>query len=196
MKTIHRLLLIILISNFTVFAQSSAKEETAKISKKESNASAIMAKSMKAYQLKSESKIQEFYSYLNILGKTEVKPEMKQHTILEIKKLFKDETIEIPNFLKDPSKKIPLTDFLNLVSKTNESYYFTIENVSHSYVQADNKNQQLFWTIAYTLNLHEGKSLATFTNVMQNVSLLQQEKKFGTNTKLVWNSYLTSLWLK
>ncbi len=196
MKTIYKLAILFLISNFTVLGQSTSnKEINADVYKKKASPLVVMAQNLKAYQIKSENKVQEFYNYLNILGKTEIKPELKQQTITEIKKLFKDENIEIPNFLSDATKDIPLNDFLNLVTKCNESCSFTIEGVGYSYAQTDNKNQR-WWTIAYTLQLYKGKAKYTFRNIMQNAILLQEEKQFGKNTKTVWNSYLTTVGFK
>jgi hypothetical protein len=196
MKTIYKLAILFLISNFGVYGQSASnKEMVEEGSKKKMNSSAMMAQNLKAYQIKSENKIQEFYNYLNILGKPEVKPELKEQTITAIKKLFKEENIKIPNFFKDATKDILLNDFLNLVAKSNENCSFTVEGFGYSYVQTDNKNQR-FWTIGYTLQLEKGKKQYTIRDIMQNVSLLQEEKQFGKNTKTVWNTYLTSVWLK
>lgn len=196
MKTIYKLAILFLISNFGVYGQSASnKEMVEEGSKKKMNSSAMMAQNLKAYQIKSENKIQEFYNYLNILGKPEVKPELKEQTITAIKKLFKEENIKIPNFFKDATKDILLNDFLNLVAKSNENCSFTVEGFGYSYVQTDNKNQR-FWTIGYTLQLEKGKKQYTIRDIMQNVSLLQEEKQFGKNTKTVWNTYLISVWLK
>jgi hypothetical protein len=196
MKTIYKLAILFLISNFGVYGQSASnKEMVEEGSKKKMNSLAMMAQNLKAYQIKSENKIQEFYNYLNILGKPEVKPELKEQTITAIKKLFKEENIKIPNFFKDATKDILLNDFLNLVAKSNENCSFTVEGFGYSYVQTDNKNQR-FWTIGYTLQLEKGKKQYTIRDIMQNVTLLQEEKQFGKNTKTVWSTYLTSVWLK
>ncbi|WP_394759339.1 hypothetical protein, partial [Flavobacterium sp.] len=183
MKLKNIITALLLLINSIVFSQNAE------------NKSKLAVKTVRAYQIKSENKIKEFYSYLNILGKTEVNPELKQQTITEIKKLFKNENSKIPNFVNETAKEISLNDFIDLVAKSNENCFFIIENMSESYVQTDTKNQS-WWTIGYTLQVSKGKAKHTIRNIMQNVTLLQEEKQFGKNTKTVWSTYLTNVWLK
>jgi hypothetical protein len=194
MKAIYKVLIIFLTIIHAGFSQSSNKEIIVEKSNKKANSSMIMAKTMKAYQIKSENKVQDFYSYLNILGKTDIKTELKQHTITEVKKLFREENVKIPNFLGDSGKTILLDSFLLQLSKSKEFCSFSIENLEQSYVQSNDVNHS--WIISYTLNLSLGKSKYSFKNVMQNVKLEQEEKLFGKNSKTILNTRLDAIWLK
>ncbi len=187
MKIRNQILVLFMIVNFNLLSQSASTNI------KTSNA-LLMAKTVKAYQIKSENKIEEFYNLLNIIGNPEVKTALKEQTILEIYKFFKDRNIKIPNLIEDKNKEISLTDFLNLVSKSKEKIFFETENKGKSYVQESNGNK--FWTVGYDLNVKNGISKNTIKNVMQNVSLLQEEKQFGSTNKLVQNMYFTMIWLK
>jgi hypothetical protein len=196
MKTKYTIILLLLISSFSGFGQSANKEEA--VSKKMA-APNMMSKNLKAYQLKSENKITDFYSYLNILGNKTVQDEMKLHTINEIKKLFKDENISIPDLINcngnhNCNNKIKLEDFLNHLIKSNENIVFSVENLQESYVQ--NNDGTYSWTIGYTLNITKEKSIISFKNIMQNAIVLQENKAFGKRTKSVLSTYLTEIWLK
>jgi hypothetical protein len=181
------MLLVFMIGNTIAFSQSASTNT------KNTN-SVLMAKTLKAYQIKSENKIEEFYNLLNIIGNPEVKTVLKEQTILEISKFFKDKNTKIPNLIEDKKKVISLSDFLNLVSKSKEKITFQTENKGKSYVQEYDGNK--FWTIGYDLNITNGKTKTKLINVMQNVSLLQEEKQFGSTKKTVQNTYLTMIWLK
>ena len=176
-----------MIGNTIAFSQSATTNT------KNAN-SVLMAKTLKAYQIKSENKIEEFYNLLNILGNPAVKKILKEQTIAEITKFFKDENATIPNLIDGKNKDISLSDFLNLISKSTEKITFQTENKGQSYVQEHDGNK--FWTISYDLNITNGKTKTKLINVMQNVSLLQEEKQFGSTKKTVQNTYLTMIWLK
>lgn len=185
MKIRNKILLCFAMVNMAVFSQSA--------STKTSN-SVLAAKTIKAYQIKSENKVDEFYNLLNILGNPVVKTVLKEQTILEISKLFKDKNTTIPNLIEDKNTEIKLTDFLNAVSKSTEKITFTPENKGYSYSQGSNENKS--WTIGFDLNIVKGKSKNKIKNVMQNISLLQEEKQFGTTKKTILNTYFTAIWLK
>jgi hypothetical protein len=102
--------------------------------------------------------------------------------------------IKIPNLIEDKNKDISLSDFLSLLSKSSAKITFQIENKGKSEIQEYNGNK--FWTIGYDLNITKGKNKTKLKNLMQNVSLLQEEKQFGTTKKIVSNSYFTLIWLK
>ena len=176
-----------MIGNTIAFSQESS------INTKK-NQSVLMAKTTKAYQIKSENKIEEFYNLLNILGNPAVKKILKEQTIAEITKFFKDENATIPNLIDGKNKDISLSDFLNLISKSTEKITFQTENKGQSYVQEYDGNK--FWTIGYDLYVTRGKTKTKLKNVMQNVSLLQEEKQFGSTKKIVSNAYFTLIWLK
>lgn len=181
------MLLLFMIGNTIAFSQSATTNT------KNTN-SVLMAKTLKAYQIKSENKIEEFYNLLNILGNPEVKTVLKEQTIMEIYKFFKDKNTKIPNLIEDKNKEISLSDFLNVLSKSTAKINFKTENKGQSYVQEHEENK--FWTIGYNLNITKGKNTNKLRNVMQNVSLLLEEKQFGSTKKMVQNTYLTMIWLK
>jgi hypothetical protein len=187
MKLKNLILFMIIIANTIAFSQS-ASTNTIKTN------SLLMAKTIKAYQIKSENKIEEFYNLLNIIGNPDVKTILKEQTIIEIYKFFKDKNAKIPNLIDDKNKEISFSDFLNLLSKSKERIIFETESKGQSYVQESNGNK--FWTIGYDLNISQGKTKTKLKNVMQNVSLLQEEKQFGSTKKTVQNVYLTLIWLK
>jgi hypothetical protein len=77
------ILLLFMIANTIAFSQSAYTNTT-------KTNSLLRAKTIKAYQIKSENKIEEFYNLLNIVGNPEVKTTLKEQTILEIYKFFED----------------------------------------------------------------------------------------------------------
>jgi hypothetical protein len=189
MKTKHLLFILSFFFYSFVFSQEAMKKETT------SKKLAVLApKSINAFKIKSQNKVEEFYSYLNILGNPEMNIELKKHTILEVKKLFKDSKITIPDFLNDVKKEIQMEEFLLKLEISKIKIQFLPQDIGNSVVQNYGENQS--WTVGYILNLTIGSEKKSFRNVMQNVSLLNEEKSFGKKSKTVWNTYFTSFWMK
>lgn len=65
------------------------------------NAPALSAKAIEAYGIKSEQKVREFYDYMQLLSDPSINEEMKDHTMREALRLFRNEHVDTYN-LFDP----------------------------------------------------------------------------------------------
>lgn len=186
MKIKNLILMLFLITNGIAFSQSVSTNT--KIQN-----SALMLKTIKAYQIKSENKIIEFYDLLNVVGSPSLKLEVRVGAFFEILKFFKDKNIKIPNFIENESEEIMLQEFLIKVTKSKQKIHFEAQNMVFSTLQEIDGIK--FWTISYGLNINIGNEKRS-KNINHNISLLQEEKYFGGLKKTVQNCNFTAIKLK
>lgn len=178
--------MFVMLSNSVLFSQSSSTNT------KMTN-SALMLKTTKAFQIKSENKILEFYDLLNVVGSPSLKLEVRVNSIIEILKFFKDKNVKIPNFIEVDNKEIILQEFLTKVAKSKQKIYFETQNMIFSSLQEIDGIK--FWTVSYGLNIIIGNQKSN-KNINHNISLLQEEKYFGGIKKTVQNCNFTAIRLK
>jgi hypothetical protein len=186
MKIKNLISMLFLITNGIAFSQSVSTNT--KIQN-----SVLMLKTTKAFQIKSENKIVEFYDILNVVGSPSLKLEVRVNAIFEILKFFKDKNIKIPNFIENENKEIMLQEFLTKMAKSKQKIYFETQNMVFSSLQEIDGTK--FWTVSYGLNINIGNEKSS-KNINHNISLLQEEKYFGGIKKTVQNCNFTAIKLK
>jgi hypothetical protein len=148
--------------------------------------SVMPAKTIKAYEIKSESKVNEFYNYLELLSDPKINTEMKAHTSAEALKLFQSTAITVSNIFDKANTNIALKDFLEQVTR-QKNVKFKLEGFSSHQDKHTATKQE--WDLNYNLIINSKK---TYT-IRQKFFIVQEDKKFGNTTKKVWNTYLGDL---
>jgi hypothetical protein len=144
---------------------------------------AMSPKAMEAYEAKAESKAGEFFSYLELLTDPSANDEMKAQTIAEATKLYQNDAVTIENVFDDKGSVISVKKLLELASNQKKQTSFSITSF-HIMKRADTAKRR-DWLMTYELLI--GKKTL---NVSQSFSMILEDKKFGTSTKQVWNTYL------
>ena len=106
-------LFFLIISNFG-FGQSTMK--TVSIS------SSFSPLEIEAYQESADKKIEDFYSYLNLLSDKSISEKAKAEIRENVFLLFKNNRIRIIDFFTEENEKITLSDFLNKTENQKVSY--------------------------------------------------------------------------
>ncbi|MDI9310732.1 MAG: hypothetical protein QM535_10995 [Limnohabitans sp.] len=129
-----------------------------------------------AYQEQAKSKINDFYSYLNLWNK-EDNLETKNEIKVAIKRLFVED-IKFQNFLNNGNTDLTLDQFLEKIKK--EKSQFTISKIELDKIQGN------FFEMKYTLTINNLDASNYNLLIDQKVFLLVEIKSFGTNKKRVW----------
>ena len=168
------ILFLILISNFGFGQDAGFRKQTI--------SSSFSPLEIEAYQESADKKIEDFYSYLNLLSDKSI----SQKTNVEIREniffLFEDQQTEVIDLVSDEHKKISLLDFL---AKTKD------QNIKFRIIQTESIPVVIvdYWISEYSveITLNGEKSVK---EISQKVYFSPVYKKFGKNSKEVWEMKL------
>ncbi|PZU82468.1 MAG: hypothetical protein DI529_14345 [Chryseobacterium sp.] len=136
-----------------------------------------------AYQNSSLEKFDQFVEYFNLMQKTDdldLKNQLKESIFI----LFQSTETEFSDFLSN-NEKIKLNQFI--------SKYQNSKDILEVISQESNKSVlQNSWVNSYQIKINSGKTIA----LEQLISFQIQEKKFGKNSKEVWEIKLGNLSIK
>lgn len=145
---------------------------------------ALSSKAMEAFSHKAETKVEEFYNYLQLLSDKSVNNEMKLHTANEIKKLFTDKEVTLVDIYNTSGTGITLDKLLENALSAKQKNYFTIKGFTGKPIQQISEKQQ--WLLSYEVSVNGSKYL----KIEQDFFIIYENKKFGNTVKPVWNTYL------
>lgn len=133
-----------------------------------------------AYQNSSISKFEQFIDYFNLLQESQ-DSELKNQLKENIYSLFESQEIEIADFLS-ANEKIKLTQFLDKYQNSNK----IIKIISP---KSDVSVFENSWINRYQIEINSVKAVS----LRQIVSFQIQKKKFGKNSKEVWEIKLGNI---
>lgn len=137
------------------------------------------APSIAAYQVGSQTKVEDFYHYLSLLTTPELSPGLKAQIRENIYMLFTDKETGITNFTSDTPQKITLPQFLSTIEKRSKTT-FTIVEMHSSPATFDDH-----WVNTYTLQI-ETETETTTRTLRQKIYFHPENKKFGSTVKEIW----------
>lgn len=149
----------------------------------------LSAKTIKAYEIKSELKVMEFYNYLHLLSDPKLNADMKRQTINEALKLFRYPETPVKNILAKPHERITIKQLLEIAAKQKKHLEYEISGFI-AYRQEETPTMQE-WMITYEL-----KNDNTTLSINQKFYIILEDKNFGKTTKQVWNTYLGEIMIK
>lgn len=169
-KKIYILTFFLLLSGL-IFSQSTMNST--------SISSSFSPVEIEAYQESADKKIEDFYSYLNLLSDEKISEKTKNEIRENIFLLFKNNRIEVIGFSSEKNKKLSLTDFLKNVE--NQKMKFKLKDKTESIPEIfDN-----YWISEYSLEI-ESSQEKSVRKITQKIYFNPKNKKFGSNTKEVW----------
>ncbi len=145
---------------------------------------ALSSKAMEAFSHKAETKVEEFYNYLQLLSDTSVNNEMKLHTANEIKKLFTETEVTLADVYNTSGTGITLEKLLENALSAKQKKIFTIKDFTAKSIQQTSEKQQ--WLLSYEVSVNGSK----YFRIDQDFFIIYENKKFGNTVKPVWNTYL------
>ncbi len=168
------ILFLILISNFGFGQDAGFRKQTI--------SSSFSPLEIEAYQESADKKIEDFYSYLNLLSDKSISQKTKVEIRENIFLLFEDQQTEVIDLVSDEHKKISLLDFL---AKTKD------QNIKFRIIQTESIPVVIvdYWISEYSveITLNGEKSVK---EISQKVYFSPVYKKFGKNSKEVWEMKL------
>lgn len=171
-------LIIILLTIATQVVAQDAQQSPAPIS----------AKKNAAYEAKAQSRVVEFYSYLELLTDPKGNAEIKQQALESANKLFIANTI-CDNIFETKASGVPIASVLQSAMAQQKKHTFEVQGFDIEVISDTAARKE--WQLTYKL-LKNGKPL----NVSQLFFIVQEDKKFGNTTKRVTNTYLGAITIK
>lgn len=144
----------------------------------------LSSKAMEAFSHKAETKVEEFYNYLQLLSDKSVNNEMKLHTANEIRKLFNTPEVNLINVYSPAGADITLEKLLENALSAKHKNSFTIKGFTAKTIQQTPEKQQ--WLLSYEVSVNGSK----YFRINQDFFIIYENKKFGNTVKPVWNTYL------
>jgi len=179
------LFIVVFLCSFFVDAQDVVKESVSE--KKGATAMSLnrrfSAKVLNAYQENSKTKVEDLFSYFQMLTDAKLNEDLKKEIVKNINLLFQNHNTMVIDFTSDSFDKIPLQEFIQkllisepiLFSVSDESKYDSVEYQS--------------WKTGYTVSRTKS-GFVTKTKIVQKVYFYETPKMFGEETKVVFSTLL------
>lgn len=145
---------------------------------------AMAPKMATAYANKAETKVKEFFSYLELLTDPKLNIEMKTQVKQQALVLFGNETtVEIPDFFSKKSDRTTIEALLNKAIVQKQKYTFSLQDVSTIPLP---ETAEPTWQVVYSVSFSGNKNVK-----LKQLSYLKEEyKQFGSERKKVTTIYL------
>lgn len=179
------LFIVILLCSFFVNAQDVVKESVSE--KKAATTMSLnkrfSAKVLNAYQENSKTKVEDLFSYFQMLTDASLNDDLKKEVVKNINLLFQNPNALVIDFTSDSFDKITLQQFIQkllisepiLFSVSDESRYDSVEYQS--------------WKTGYTVSRTKS-GIVSKTKIVQKVYFYETPKMFGEETKVVFSTLL------
>ncbi len=179
------LLIVVFLCSFFVEAQSSMNESVSE--KKAATAKTLnkrfSAKVLNAYQENSKTKVEDLFTYFQMLTDAKLNDDFKKEVVKNINLLFQNPNTTVIDFTSDSLDKITLQQFIQkllisepiLFSVSDESRFDSVEYQS--------------WKTGYTVSRTKS-GIVTKTKIVQKVFFFETPKMFGEETKVVFSTIL------
>jgi hypothetical protein len=150
----------------------------------EANLNQILSvKVLRAYQEHSQSKVEDLFSYFQLLTDSTLAPDLKKEVIDNIYLLFNDENVSVADITSAKLETISLSQLIQKLLES-KSLVFKINNESQFNHVTNNS-----WTTNYNLIIiQSGKEIPI--RLAQTIYFQNQTKSFGTNSKSIQSTYL------
>ncbi|MEC4003711.1 hypothetical protein OX283_003515 [Flavobacterium sp. SUN052] len=179
------LFIVIFLGSFFVNAQDAVKESVSE--KKSATAMSLnkrfSAKVLNAYQENSKSKVEDLFTYFQMLTDAKLNDDLKKEVVKNINLLFQNPNTMVIDFTSDSFDKITLQQFIQkllisepiLFSVSDESRFDSVEYQS--------------WKTGYTVSRTKS-GVVSKTNIIQKVYFYETPKMFGEESKVVFSTFL------
>lgn len=154
----------------------------------EANLNQILSvKVLRAYQEHSQSKVEDLFSYFQLLTETTVSPDLKKEVIDNIYLLFNNKNVLVTDFTSPKLETISLSQLIQKLIES-KSLVFKINNKTQFNNVTNNS-----WTTNYNLIITQsGKEIPI--QLTQTIYFLNEIKSFGTTSKSIQSTYLGGIY--
>ena len=173
------LLIVVLFCGFLGIAQEANKESVSM--KKEAVQSLNLkfsSKVLNAYQENSKSKVEDLFSYFQMLTDANLKTDVKKEVVDNIHLLIQNPNVLVIDFTSESLHKIPLQQFIQKLLISEPISFGISDEVTYDTVAYQS------WNANYTVTKKKS-GIVTKTKVTENVFFYETSKQFGNQTKVV-----------
>jgi len=175
---------IVLISFFSR-AQSAGNKESVSEKKvvQQTLNQKFAAPVLSAYQENSKTKIEDVFSYFQMLADASLSDDLKKEIVKSINLLFKDPNTSVIDFTSESLDKITLQQFIQKLL-ISEPILFSVSNATQF-----NSVDYNSWKIGYTISITKSGTTNS-VKVVHKVFFFKTPKVFGDQTKEVLSTIL------
>lgn len=174
------LLIVVLFCSFLGIAQEANKEESVSVKKvaSQSLSQKFSSRVLNAYQVNSKSKVEDLFSYFQMLTDGNLKADVKKEVIDNIHLLVQNPNVLVVDFTSDSLHKIPLQQFIQKLLISEPISFSISDEVSYDTVAYQS------WNANYTVTKKKS-GIVTKTKVTESVFFYETSKQFGNEAKVV-----------
>lgn len=175
---------VFLFIGLSSWSQSVQEKETvATTSKKITLDKKMNFRVLNAFQNNSKSKVEDLFGYFQLLTDATVDDDLKKEVIKTIQQFYKNADTKVIDFTSESRELIPLQQFLQKLL-ISEPILFSISEETNYNSVTDNS-----WTTSYTV-IRTKSGITSKIKVNQTIYFFDENKQFGTSSKLVQSTYL------
>jgi hypothetical protein len=182
MRTIFIQIVFFLIG-FSGLAQSSNEKVIATASKKVSLDKKMGFKVLSVYQDYTKTKVEDLFSYFQLLTDASLSDDVKNEVIKNIQQLFKNDAVLVVDLTSDSFDKIPLEQFVQKLLISEPILFQVSDEAKYNSITYQS------WNTNYTVTRTKS-GLTSKIKLNQTIYLLDEVKEFGSNSKNTMGMYL------
>jgi len=142
------------------------------------------------FQNHSIQKLIDFSNYLNLISDTSLDQVFRQHA-MKLALHFFVAPDAIYKYHRDGKvQSSSIKEFLSTLSENDTTYSTTFSNIIHISPSQQNKDGSYEWVTQYLQKQQQDDIQRTNTLVTMKIRLKKIEKKFGDQTKHIWELFL------
>lgn len=184
MRAIFLFIAILMFGQFALAQAVSEKKATAEVASSQMSLSKKYApKFLEDYQQNAKIKIEDLFTYFQMLTDASVTDDLKKEVIKNIKNSFQNQNPDVIDFTLETNDKIKLDSLIEKLLLSEPIVLKVTDTWQNSSETA------LSWKISYTVNLLKS-GISRNIKVNQLVYLFEQDKAFGNTSKNVTVSFL------
>lgn len=179
------LFIVIFLCSFFVNAQDVVKESVSE--KKAASTMSLnkrfSAKVLNAYQENSKTKVEDLFSYFQMLTDASLNDDLKKEVVKNINLLFQNPNTIVIDFTSDSFDKITLQQFIQKLLISEPILFSVSEETKFNSVEYQS------WNTGYTITRTKS-GVVTNIKIIQKVYFYETPKMFGEETKMVFSTLL------
>ena len=179
------LFIVILLCSFFVNAQDVVKESVSE--KKAASTMSLnkrfSAKVLNAYQENSKTKVEDLFSYFQMLTDASLNDDLKKEVVKNINLLFQNPNTLVIDFTSDSFDKITLQQFIQKLLISEPILFSVSEETKFNSVEYQS------WNTGYTITRTKS-GVVTNIKIIQKVYFYKTPKVFGDETKEIFSTLL------
>jgi len=179
------LFIVILLCSFFVNAQDVVKESVSekKVASTMSLNKRFSAKVLNAYQENSKTKVEDLFSYFQMLTDASLNDDLKNEVVKNINLLFQNPNTMVIDFTSDSFDKITLQQFIQKLLISEPILFSVSEETKFNSVEYQS------WNTGYAITRTKS-GVVTNIKIIQKVYFYKTPKVFGDETKEIFSTLL------